>query len=219
MSEFRTRRRASLDRFGHRPRAPGRRSARRFRPRISSATALPLSAPRRMSRLVDAQGEISKVAVHGGGILCSVSDGKRIVMGGDDGKLVALDVKGDVIDARDRSKAALDRQCRAASGRRLCLVGRQDRLRAQRQGRGKIVRRAVDRRRARLCAEGPAARDRALQRRDAVVSEHGGERRNFWNGRARISASPSAPTTNFWSPPCTSRRCMAGGSPTTGTCA
>jgi WD40 repeat protein len=48
--------------------------------------------------LVDAQGEISKVAVLGGGILCSVSDGKRIVMGGDDGKLVALDLKGDVIE-------------------------------------------------------------------------------------------------------------------------
>jgi WD40 repeat protein len=48
--------------------------------------------------LVDAQGEISKVAVLGGGILCSVSDGKRIVMGGDDGKLVALDLKGDVTE-------------------------------------------------------------------------------------------------------------------------
>ncbi len=48
--------------------------------------------------LVDAQGEISKVAVLGGGILCSVSDGKRIVTGGDDGKLVALDLKGDVTE-------------------------------------------------------------------------------------------------------------------------
>ena len=46
--------------------------------------------------LVDGQGEISPVAVHGGGILCATSDGARLVMGGDDGKLVALDAKGNV---------------------------------------------------------------------------------------------------------------------------
>ena len=46
--------------------------------------------------LVSGEGEISTVAVHGGGILCAASDGARIVMGGDDGKLVALDAKGDV---------------------------------------------------------------------------------------------------------------------------
>jgi WD40 repeat protein len=47
--------------------------------------------------IVGAEGEISKVDVLGGGILCAVSDGKRIVMGGDDGKLVALDKKGEVV--------------------------------------------------------------------------------------------------------------------------
>jgi WD40 repeat protein len=46
--------------------------------------------------LVSAAGEVSQVAVHSGGILCAVSDGARIVMGGDDGKLVALDAKGEV---------------------------------------------------------------------------------------------------------------------------
>jgi WD40 repeat protein len=46
--------------------------------------------------LASAEGEISRVAVHGGGILCAVSDGARIVIGGDDGKLVALDAKGEV---------------------------------------------------------------------------------------------------------------------------
>ncbi len=46
--------------------------------------------------LVDGQGEIAKVDVHGGGILCAASDGERIVMGGDDGKLVALNAKGEV---------------------------------------------------------------------------------------------------------------------------
>jgi WD40 repeat protein len=46
--------------------------------------------------LVNDEAEISKVAVHAGGILCAASDGARIIMGGDDGKLVALDAKGEV---------------------------------------------------------------------------------------------------------------------------
>ena len=46
--------------------------------------------------LVSGEGEVSRVAVHAGGILCAASDGARIVMGGDDGKLVALDAKGEV---------------------------------------------------------------------------------------------------------------------------
>jgi WD40 repeat protein len=56
--------------------------------------------------LVDTEGEISRVTVHSGGILCTASDGSRIVMGGDDGKLVALDAKGEVtplaMDAKRR---------------------------------------------------------------------------------------------------------------------
>jgi WD40 repeat protein len=46
--------------------------------------------------LVGADGEISRVAVHSGGILCAAFDGSRIVMGGDDGRLVALGAKGEV---------------------------------------------------------------------------------------------------------------------------
>ncbi|MGA7806416.1 WD40 repeat domain-containing protein [Bradyrhizobium sp.] len=46
--------------------------------------------------LVDEHGEISRTSVHSGGILCTASDGERIVMGGDDGKLVALDAKGKI---------------------------------------------------------------------------------------------------------------------------
>ena len=46
--------------------------------------------------LVDKQGEVTKVAVHSGGILCAASDGERIAMGGDDGKVVALNGKGEV---------------------------------------------------------------------------------------------------------------------------
>jgi WD40 repeat protein len=46
--------------------------------------------------LVNGAGEISRVAVHSGGILCVASDGERIAIGGDDGNLVALDAKGEV---------------------------------------------------------------------------------------------------------------------------
>src|SRR4030088_401472 len=46
--------------------------------------------------LVSATGEVSSVAVHSGAILCAASDGERIVTGGDDGKVVALDAKGTV---------------------------------------------------------------------------------------------------------------------------
>jgi WD40 repeat protein len=56
--------------------------------------------------LADAGGDISRVAVHGGGILCAACDGARLLMGGDDGKLVALDAKGEVtplaMDAKRR---------------------------------------------------------------------------------------------------------------------
>ena len=46
--------------------------------------------------LADKDGEVSTVAAHGGGILCAVSDGKRLMTGGDDGKVVAIDAKGAV---------------------------------------------------------------------------------------------------------------------------
>ena len=42
------------------------------------------------------RARISRLAVHSGGILCAASDGTRIVMGGDDGKLVALDAESKV---------------------------------------------------------------------------------------------------------------------------
>ncbi len=41
-------------------------------------------------------GEPRRVAVHGGGILSSAGDGSRIVTGGDDGKVVATDAKGEL---------------------------------------------------------------------------------------------------------------------------
>src|SRR5262249_51538160 len=56
--------------------------------------------------IADGQGDISKIEVVGGGILCAASDGSRIVVGGDNGKVVALDAKGAVtelaVDAKRR---------------------------------------------------------------------------------------------------------------------
>jgi WD40 repeat protein len=59
--------------------------------------------------IVDEQGEISRVAVNGGGILSAVSDGKRILTAGDDGKVVALDARGEVSElARDAKRRWVD---------------------------------------------------------------------------------------------------------------
>ena len=59
--------------------------------------------------LVSGEGEISPIAVHGGGILCAASDGMRIVMGGDDGKLVALNAKSEVaLIATDAKRRWID---------------------------------------------------------------------------------------------------------------
>jgi WD40 repeat protein len=67
--------------------------------------------------LVSGAGEISQVAVHGGGILCAASDGMRIVMGGDDGKLVALDAKSEVaLLATDPKRRWIDNVALHADG-------------------------------------------------------------------------------------------------------
>ncbi len=59
--------------------------------------------------LVSADGEISLAPVHSGGILCAASDGSRIVMGGDDGKVVELNRNGDVtVLATDAKRRWID---------------------------------------------------------------------------------------------------------------
>jgi WD40 repeat protein len=59
--------------------------------------------------IVNADGEISRVAIHGGAILCATSDGARIVTGGDDGKVVALNAKGEVaVLATDAKRRWID---------------------------------------------------------------------------------------------------------------
>jgi WD40 repeat protein len=67
--------------------------------------------------MVSGAGEISQVTVHGGGILCAASDGMRIVMGGDDGKLAALDAKSEVaLLATDPKRRWIDNVALHADG-------------------------------------------------------------------------------------------------------
>ena len=113
MSAFRSRRRTSLHRVGHRPGAAGRDRRARHVDAFSRRPRAAFVGAEESVALVDAQGngqgEISRVTVHGGGILCTASDGTRIVMGGDDGKLVALDAKGEVtLLAHDAKRRWID---------------------------------------------------------------------------------------------------------------
>ena len=71
-------------------------------------TACFVGTEEKVARVSD-NGEISPIAVHGGAILCAASDGKRIVMGGDDGKVVALDATGEVtVLATDAKRRWID---------------------------------------------------------------------------------------------------------------
>src|SRR3954449_8189706 len=59
--------------------------------------------------IANANDEISKVGIHGGGVLCAVSDGERVITGGDDGKVVALNAKGEVaVLATDAKRRWID---------------------------------------------------------------------------------------------------------------
>jgi WD40 repeat protein len=59
--------------------------------------------------IINAAGEISPVAIHGGAVLCAASDGARVVTGGDDGKLVALNAKGEIsVLAADAKRRWID---------------------------------------------------------------------------------------------------------------
>jgi WD40 repeat protein len=59
--------------------------------------------------IANEEGEISTAPVQGGGILCAASDGARIVTGGDDGKVAALDAKGEVtVLATDSKRRWID---------------------------------------------------------------------------------------------------------------
>jgi len=75
--------------------------------------------------LASGEGEEKAVAVSGGGILCSASDGKRIVLGGDDGKLVAIDAKANIETlATDAKRRWIDNVALHADGAVAWSVGK-----------------------------------------------------------------------------------------------
>ena len=63
--------------------------------------------------------------MHGGGILASAADGKRIVTGGDDGKVVATDATGESRAVATDAKQRWIDQVALGPGRRGRVVGRQ----------------------------------------------------------------------------------------------
>jgi WD40 repeat protein len=67
--------------------------------------------------VMNREGETSQISILGGAILCAVSDGERIVAGGDDGKLVALSAKGEVtVLATDPKRRWIDNVALHADG-------------------------------------------------------------------------------------------------------
>lgn len=74
---------------------------------------------------VDQDGAVSKVEAVGGGILSAVSDGARIVLGSDDGKVVAVDAKGEVaVLATDPKRRWIDNVALHAEGSVAWSVGK-----------------------------------------------------------------------------------------------
>ncbi|WP_298254867.1 WD40 repeat domain-containing protein [Bradyrhizobium sp.] len=67
--------------------------------------------------VVAEEGGPAAVAVHGGGILCATSDGKRLVTGGDDSKIASLDARGEVtVLATDAKRRWIDNVALHADG-------------------------------------------------------------------------------------------------------
>ena len=72
------------------------------------------------------EGEPQQVAVHGGGILSSACDGKRVVTGGDDGKVIATDAAGKTETlATDGKRRWIDHVAVSASGAVAWSAGKQ----------------------------------------------------------------------------------------------
>jgi WD40 repeat protein len=75
--------------------------------------------------LANDDGTVSRVDVCGGGILCSTSDGKRVVLGGDDGKVVSVDGKGEVhLITTDPKRRWIDNVALHADGSLAWSVGK-----------------------------------------------------------------------------------------------
>jgi WD40 repeat protein len=67
--------------------------------------------------LASDKNDEKRVAVHGGGILCAAGDGVRVVTGGDDGKVMSVDAKGDSsLIATDIKRRWIDQVAAGADG-------------------------------------------------------------------------------------------------------
>jgi WD40 repeat protein len=75
---------------------------------------------------VAADGSEQRVSVHGGGILAAVSDGERIITGGDDGKVMATDTAGNAETlALDEKHRWIDRVALGPDGAIAWSAGKQ----------------------------------------------------------------------------------------------
>jgi WD40 repeat protein len=72
------------------------------------------------------QGDARRVPVHGGGVLASAADGDRVVTGGDDGKVVATDPRGEsVVLVTDPKRRWIDRVAVGPNGAVAWSAGKQ----------------------------------------------------------------------------------------------
>ena len=166
------------------------------------------------------EGEPQRVAVHSGAILATAADGERVVSGGDDGRVVATNSAGETHTlASDPKHRWIDHVALAPDGAVAWSAGKTARPSC---GRRKLarIRSSFDRRRTGFSTQGLSPCHRSLQRRYALVSQCPAGRA----GKARMEGLASrrhrqVPMAAFWSPPCRSRCCTAGGSPTASICA
>ena len=143
-------------------------------------------------------GEPQRVAVHGGAILSSASDGGRVVTGGDDGKVVATDAKGNSETvATDAKRRWIDHVAIGPADAVAWSAGKQAFARTG-KGAEKSLEVASTVGGLAFAPKGLRLADRALQRRDALVSRMPRPIPTRWNGRARISARSSARTAASW---------------------
>ena len=184
---------------GRRRRAGGGRAfSRRDRGLRAGRGGAPARAARRRAA--------RRCVVHGGAILSSAADADRVVTGGDDGKVVSTDAKGEsTVLAADAKHRWIDHVAVGPSGAVAWSAGRAG-LRPHRQRRRAHARGALDRRRTGVRAEGPSPRHRALQRRHALVSQRPERARNAGMEGLASRRERSARTGGSWSPPCRSRR-------------
>jgi WD40 repeat protein len=141
-------------------------------------------------------GEVSEVELHFGAILCAASDGARIVTGGDDGKLVAVNADGETsLLATDAKRRWIDNVALHPDGAFAWSAGKTAFVRS-----GKAEEKSFE---VPSTVGGLAFAPKGL--RLAMAHYNGvtlwfpnmAAKPEFWNGPARISASSSAPTNKF----------------------